>query len=51
MDACRCQGRSETLRDVQLGMLKDRKRRNPYFWASFIVSGAWEPLSTQNRSR
>jgi CHAT domain-containing protein len=37
-------GRSEALREVQLGMLRDRKRRSPYFWASFIVSGAWEPL-------
>jgi CHAT domain-containing protein len=44
-------GRSQALREVQLEMLKDRNRRSPYFWASFIVSGAWEPLTTQNRSR
>jgi CHAT domain-containing protein len=38
------QGRSEAMRQAQLGMLKDEKRRHPYFWASFIVSGEWANL-------
>jgi CHAT domain-containing protein len=37
-------GRSEALRDVQLRMLHDPKRRAPYYWASFIQSGDWRPL-------
>ena len=32
-------GRSESLRQTQLGMLRDPKRAHPYYWASFIVSG------------
>jgi CHAT domain-containing protein/lipopolysaccharide biosynthesis regulator YciM len=38
------QGRSEGLRQVQLQMLKNEKRRHPYYWASFIVSGEWANL-------
>src|SRR5262249_51091094 len=32
-------GRSEALRQVQLGMLHDPQHVHPYYWASFIVSG------------
>src|SRR6185295_3863236 len=32
-------GRSEALRQVQLGMLHDPQHAHPYYWASFIVSG------------
>jgi CHAT domain-containing protein len=40
-------GRGEALRKAQLDMLKgDNKRwNNPYFWAGFIESGAWTPLT------
>jgi CHAT domain-containing protein len=38
-------GRAEAMRRVQLAMLKDPKRRHPAFWASFIVSGDWRPLT------
>ncbi len=37
-------GRAEALRRVQLKMLRDPKRRHPYFWASFIHSGEWASL-------
>ncbi|MGH9836866.1 MAG: CHAT domain-containing protein, partial [Blastocatellia bacterium] len=38
------QGRSEAMRQVQLRMLKDPRRRHPFYWASFIVSGEWANL-------
>jgi CHAT domain-containing protein len=38
------QGRSEALRQTQLTMLRNSTFRHPYFWASFIQSGAWTPL-------
>jgi CHAT domain-containing protein len=38
------QGRGEALRRVQLEMLKQARWRHPYFWASFIQSGAWANL-------
>ncbi|MEP7075681.1 MAG: CHAT domain-containing tetratricopeptide repeat protein [Acidobacteriota bacterium] len=38
-------GRGESLRDVQLGMLRNPARRHPFYWASFIQSGDWRPLS------
>ncbi len=38
------QGRSEAMRQVQLWMLKDPRRRHPFYWASFIVSGEWANL-------
>jgi CHAT domain-containing protein len=38
------QGRSEALRQVQLGMLKGKERKHPYYWASFIQSGEWANL-------
>jgi CHAT domain-containing protein/Flp pilus assembly protein TadD len=37
-------GRGEALRQVQLEMLKQVRRRHPYYWASFIQSGEWANL-------
>jgi CHAT domain-containing protein len=37
-------GRGEALRQVQLGMLKRKDRRHPFYWASFIQSGEWANL-------
>ncbi|MBX7222092.1 MAG: CHAT domain-containing protein [Blastocatellia bacterium] len=37
-------GRSEALRQVQMEFLKNPKRQHPYYWASFIQSGAWTGL-------
>ncbi|NEO89987.1 MAG: tetratricopeptide repeat protein [Moorea sp. SIO3G5] len=37
-------GRTEALRQTQLDMLKDERYQHPYYWASFIVSGNWEPM-------
>jgi len=34
-------GRGEALRNVQLQMIRSPQRRHPFFWASFIQSGAW----------
>jgi CHAT domain-containing protein/Tfp pilus assembly protein PilF len=38
------EGRSEAFRQVQLGMLHTSKFNHPYYWASFIQSGAWTSL-------
>jgi CHAT domain-containing protein len=38
------EGRSQALRNTQLKLLKDPKRRHPFYWASFIQSGEWKPL-------
>ncbi|MBI4750640.1 MAG: tetratricopeptide repeat protein [Acidobacteria bacterium] len=38
------EGRSEALRHTQIKMLKDPRRRHPFYWASFIQSGEWRPL-------
>lgn len=40
----RGEGRAEALRNVQLKMLRDPRRRHPYYWASFIHSGEWANL-------
>jgi CHAT domain-containing protein len=40
----RGEGRGEGLRRVQLGMIKSRDRRHPFYWASFIQSGEWGNL-------
>jgi CHAT domain-containing protein len=40
----RGQGRTEALRQVQLEMIRDEKRKHPFYWASFIQSGAWTSL-------
>jgi CHAT domain-containing protein/Tfp pilus assembly protein PilF len=38
------QGRTDALRRVQLQMLRTPATRHPFYWASFIQSGAWSPL-------
>lgn len=38
-------GRSAALRKVQLAMLAKKETAHPYFWAAFIPSGAWTPMS------
>jgi CHAT domain-containing protein len=38
------QGRGESLRQVQLSMLKRKGREHPFYWASFIQSGEWANL-------
>jgi tetratricopeptide (TPR) repeat protein len=38
-------GRSESLREVQLTMLKEEQTAHPYYWAAFIQSGDWKPMS------
>jgi len=38
-------GRSEALRQVQLAMLSNAATAHPYYWAPFINSGDWRPLS------
>lgn len=37
-------GRGESLRQIQLEMLKRPERRHPFYWASFIQSGEWANL-------
>ena len=37
-------GRADSLRLVQIEMIKKPSRRHPYYWASFIHAGAWKPL-------
>lgn len=37
-------GRSESLRTVQLEMLRGTDRQHPYYWASFIASGDWRSM-------
>jgi CHAT domain-containing protein/Tfp pilus assembly protein PilF len=41
------QGRGAALRRAQLDIFKDLKRRHPYYWASFILSGEWANLDNQ----
>ncbi|MEJ7577270.1 MAG: CHAT domain-containing protein [Pyrinomonadaceae bacterium] len=38
-------GRTEGLRQVQLAMLRRTETSHPFFWASFIQSGAWQSVS------
>ena len=38
-------GRTEALRQVQLGMLQRRATAHPYYWASFIPVGDWRSLN------
>jgi CHAT domain-containing protein/Tfp pilus assembly protein PilF len=40
-------GRADALRDVQLEMLRGTPRSHPFYWASFIQSGDWRPLTTR----
>jgi CHAT domain-containing protein len=37
------EGRSAALRDVQLELLHTGAYSHPYYWASFIFSGEWQP--------
>ncbi|MCU0685698.1 MAG: CHAT domain-containing protein, partial [Polyangiaceae bacterium] len=37
-------GRSQALRQAQLGLLKQERYRHPYYWAAFVASGDWRPL-------
>jgi CHAT domain-containing protein/Tfp pilus assembly protein PilF len=42
------EGRSEALRQVQLRILRERRRsRHPFYWAAFIQSGEWTNLDGQ----
>jgi CHAT domain-containing protein/tetratricopeptide (TPR) repeat protein len=38
------EGRSESLRQVQLKLLRSEELSHPFFWAGFIMSGQWGPL-------
>jgi CHAT domain-containing protein/Tfp pilus assembly protein PilF len=38
------QGRSQALLTTQRNLLKDPQYNHPYYWASFILSGNWQPL-------
>ena len=38
------EGRTEALRQAKLEMLGKKWLSHPYFWASFVPSGNWEPL-------
>ncbi|HNJ44387.1 MAG TPA: CHAT domain-containing protein [Acidobacteriota bacterium] len=44
-------GRSSALRQVRLDFLKRPGRAHPFYWASFILSGGWEPLKRGKASR
>lgn len=37
-------GRAEALRRAQLDLMRTPRYEHPYYWASFIQSGAWGPL-------
>jgi CHAT domain-containing protein len=37
-------GRADSLRMIQVEMLKRPARKHPYYWASFIHAGNWAPL-------
>lgn len=37
-------GRSDSLRQAQLEMLKSKPHNHPYYWASFIQTGEWANL-------
>nr|MBA2258563.1 CHAT domain-containing protein [Acidobacteriota bacterium] len=39
--------RSAALREVQLQMLRSGARKHPYYWSSFILSGADGPIAFQ----
>ncbi|HEX8338779.1 MAG TPA: CHAT domain-containing protein, partial [Pyrinomonadaceae bacterium] len=42
-------GRGESLRRVQLRMLRDGARNHPHYWASFIQAGEWADLRGERR--
>jgi CHAT domain-containing protein/Tfp pilus assembly protein PilF len=33
--------RAESLRQAQLGLLRDRRTRHPFYWAPFVFTGDW----------
>lgn len=39
--------RGEALRQAKLEMLRSTDRAHPRYWASFVLSGAWEPMEFQ----
>ena len=41
-------GRSEGLRQAKLTLLRSQNLRHPFYWASFILSGAWTPLQLKD---
>jgi CHAT domain-containing protein/tetratricopeptide (TPR) repeat protein len=43
--------RSQALREVQLGMLRTSARSHPYYWGSFILSGADGPIAVSASAR
>jgi MYXO-CTERM domain-containing protein len=38
-------GRGEAMREAQMSLFAQPARQHPFYWASFIVSGDWTPLS------
>jgi CHAT domain-containing protein len=40
-------GRGESLRRVQLAMLRKPGQRHPFYWASFIQAGEWSALDAK----
>lgn len=44
-------GRADSLREVQPAMLKSPSRRHPFYWASFIESGDWRPLTSSSATQ
>jgi CHAT domain-containing protein len=40
-------GRGDALRKVQLEMIRNPKRKHPFYWASFIQSGDWRALNAE----
>ena len=39
------EGRSEAMQNAQLAMLRSKDHSHPYYWAAFVASGEWRPLS------
>ncbi|HEU4411143.1 MAG TPA: tetratricopeptide repeat protein [Polyangiaceae bacterium] len=37
-------GRSEALRQAQLGLLRQERYQHPSYWAAFVPAGDWRPL-------
>jgi CHAT domain-containing protein len=42
-------GRGDALRRAQLALVRTPRFAHPYYWASFIQSGAWSPLPNEER--
>lgn len=39
------EGRAEALRQVQLTLLASPQQAHPFYWAAFLLSGVWTPLT------